>query len=251
MKKIIIILVIFIALLGTLLLFKIASTPSSELPVEETLSASKDGVSQFTYTDLTLDRLTYGMTRSDVVRLLGEPDKQEDSLESPDKTFIYNRSITYYYGDDLVLVFYDFERGEMLLGNVMTTNSQYTFTRNLKVGSTKDDVLNAFYHETRLKSYSQDGKEIGKFLYGNTHQDQLFDTEITDSFGYGFINTYASTDTKTILEYVYYQAPFASKFATSNDAHAQLVFTIEHDVVTSIAWEYFPLQKEDDSALTE
>lgn len=80
-----------------------------------TLPPLADGATQFDDNDLILGNLTYGMTRSDVVRILGTPDEEKDSLDQSGSPFIYGRYITYSYGDDLTLTFYNFGRGEMLL----------------------------------------------------------------------------------------------------------------------------------------
>jgi len=129
-------------------------------------------------------------------------------------------------------------------GNVSTSNPEYTFARDLKVGSSKNDVINSFYHDKKLTDAIVDGQVVGKFLYGNTLRSQLFYQELSDQYSYGFINTYASTDTKSIIEYVYFKPPYLSTFASENDAYCQITFTFTGDTVTSITWSSFPAVEE-------
>lgn len=116
MKKIILVIIAIILVLGCFLLIRETQKNTTVDLETGTLPDLKDGATPFTDEDLVMGKIQNKMTRSDVVRVLGEPDSQIDSLEEEDAsdTFIYGRYITYNYGDDLSLTFYDFN-GEMLL----------------------------------------------------------------------------------------------------------------------------------------
>lgn len=136
-------------------------------------------------------------------------------------------------------------------GNVSTSNPEYVFARDLKVGVSKNDVINAFYHDKKLTDATIDGKVVGKFLYGNILRSQLFYEELSEQYSYGFINTYASTDTTSVIEYVYFKPPYLSEFASENDAYCQLIFTFTGDTVTSITWDSCPaIEEEEDTEIT-
>jgi len=116
MKKIILVIVAIILVLGCFLLIRETQKNTTVNLETGMLPDLKDGATPFTDEDLIMGRVENKMTRSDVVRVLGEPDSQIDSLEEEDNSdaFIYGRYIIYNYGDNLSLTFYDFD-GEMLL----------------------------------------------------------------------------------------------------------------------------------------
>ena len=125
-------------------------------------------------------------------------------------------------------------------GSVYCPVDAYTFTRNLKVGSRKEDVIQAFYHEDKMRDYVVNGKVQGKFLYGNAVQSQLFSTRIKDFYSYGFVNTYASTEYQSTIEYVSLKPPYLEEFATTQDAYSRIVFHFDQNTISAISWEYCP-----------
>lgn len=125
-------------------------------------------------------------------------------------------------------------------GSVYCPVDTYAFTRNLKVGAKKDDVIQAFYHESKMHDYVVNGKVQGKFLYGNALQEQLFNTRIKDFYSYGFINTYASTQDTSTIEYVSLKPPYLGEYATTQDAYSRIVFHFDLNTLKAISWEYCP-----------
>jgi len=91
-----------------------------------------------------------------------------------------------------------------------------------------------------MKDYVVNGKTNGKFLYGDALQSQLFNTRIKEYYSYGFMNTYASTDQQSTIEYVSIQPPFIGEYATSQDAYSRIVFHFDLNTLSAISWEYCP-----------
>lgn len=241
MKKLWIVLMVCILICVGILLWKQIAPGHSNLSMDDnSLPKVASGATPFSDSDLVIGSLSYGASRSDVIRVFGNPKEEKDSLKNANENFIYGRYITYTYENGLVLTFYNFGRGEMLLGSVYCPVDSYEFTRNIKIGDKKEDIIQAFYHEKQMRDYVVNGKVQGKFLYGDALQSQLFNTRITDFYSYGFINTYASTQYESTIEYVSLKPPFIGPYATSQDAYSRIVFHFDLNTLSAVSWEYCP-----------
>ena len=116
MKKIWIILCVCILICLGILLWREVLRMQPTLSLDEnTLPKAADGATPFSDSDLMIGSLSYAATRSDVIRVFGQPKEEKDSLQDANEKFIYGRYITYTYENGLVFTFYNFGRGEMLL----------------------------------------------------------------------------------------------------------------------------------------
>jgi len=116
MKKLWIFLMICIFICVGILLWKqiVQKQPSLSLD-DNALPKLADGATPFSDADLVIGSLSYRASRSDVIRVFGKPKEEKDSLDNANEKFVYDRYITYTYDNGLILTFYDFGRGEMLL----------------------------------------------------------------------------------------------------------------------------------------
>jgi len=107
MKKIWIILCVCILVCLGILLWREVLKMQPALSLDENaLPKVANGATPFSDSDLVIGSLSYGATRSDVIRVFGQPKEEKDSLQDANEKFIYG---------GLVLTFYNFGRGEMLL----------------------------------------------------------------------------------------------------------------------------------------
>lgn len=201
----------------------------------------------FSYNDLIVDNLKYGLSQEQVRQIMGTPDEIIDSTVSTD---IYGKSITYKYGD-LHLAFYNHD-GEMLLSQVSTESPNYTFARGLKVGDTKDNVIASFYRENHSEYSLRDivssssGESFGKYLYGYTLEDATINPVNENSnIAYGFINYYGyNQDDPTsdyMIIYEYAEPPYMLPSDDPYNVNSSLIFDMNSDdIVTGIRWYYKP-----------
>lgn len=201
----------------------------------------------FSYNDLIVDNLKYGLSQEQVRQIMGTPDEIIDSTVSTD---IYGKSITYKYGD-LHLAFYNHD-GEMLLSRVSTESPNYTFARGLKVGDTKDNVIASFYRENHSEYSLRDivssssGESFGKYLYGYTLEDATINPVNENSnIAYGFINYYGyNQDDPTsdyMIIYEYAEPPYMLPSDDPYNVNSSLIFDMNSDdIVTGIRWYYKP-----------
>ncbi len=209
-----------------------------------TLSASS--AAKFSYSDLTVGKVTYLMTETQVVALLGQPTMIHTTSET-DKTAMDLDEKIYSY-NDLTLVFTTIN-DEYLLTAAAGVGDDEVFSRGLSVGDTFEDILDAYYREQdALNSYYfTDDKTtiLGKFLYGSYTIDSLDNIKVKTDIEYGLINFngYATQETADsyIVEFTYFKSPYKDGYATINDAFAQIDFDIDNSgKITSIRWYYFP-----------
>lgn len=201
----------------------------------------------FTYDDLRVDDLMYGFTEKLVIELMGEPDEIIDSTVSTD---VYGKSKTYKYGD-LYLTFYNHD-GKMLLSEASTESSNYTFAKGLKVGYTKEQVLDSFDRETIYENNLRDiissdsGESYGKYLYGYSLEDATINPVNTNSnIAYGFINYYGynleDPTSDYMIIYNYAEPPYMLPYNDPYNINASLIFDMNSDdIVTGIRWHFFP-----------
>ena len=206
-----------------------------------------DTDAKFSYNDLIVEKLRYGMTEEQVKDIMGEPDSIQDSNNDGD---LYGDSVSYLY-DDLQLAFYEHD-GNMVLSLAATESSKYTFAKGLKVGDSKEKVISSFYRESTDEDelrgiysiYSSD-EPFGKYLYGHGLDDVIDGVKESGDVEYAYINYYnydaSRSDTTYMIEYNYAQPPYTSEYASNVDEMGTLVFDMDSsDVVTGIRWYYYP-----------
>ena len=217
----------------------------------ENTNTETSTMEKFSYKDLKVDNLKYGMTEKQVVDIMGEPDKKYKYNGNQN---INGESITYTYGD-LGLSFYKHE-GTMLLSTAGTNSSKYTFTKGLKVGDTKEKVISSFYREDDNENKLRDicssrppnpGKSFGKYLYGHAVDNSVSDAvKANGNVEYAFINYsgYNSNDSKSnyMIIYEYGEPPYyTSNYADVSGVNGSLVFDMNNeDIVTYIRWYFDP-----------
>lgn len=224
---------------------KVDNTDTNNVNVPTTY----DTDAKFSKEDLIVNNLKYGMTEEEIVSIMGEPDRKSDG----DAYDVYGKSISYHYGD-LQLSFYEHD-GKMLLSSAATESTDYTFARGLKVGDSKEKVISSFNRETENESEMRDiysktdlGSSFGKYLYGHGLDDVKDGVNESGVHQYAYINKYnydpARPDARYMIEYRYFEPPYASGYATAGDPSCSLVFDVDsNDNVTCIRWYYLPEMK--------
>lgn len=201
---------------------------------------------KFSFNDLKVGGVTYLMTESQVVTLMGQPVLKYETSETAitdaplkEKVYSYN---------DLTLVFTQIDT-EYRLTAAATTDDGDVFSRGLSVGDTFDDILKAYYRDENYQNnyyFSEDKTTVlGKFLYGNYTIDSLESAKIKTDIEYGLVNYNGYTSLETaesyIVEFTYFKAPYKGEYATVNDAFAQIDFDVDYEgKITSIRWYYYP-----------
>lgn len=253
----------------------------------ETLSESN--AEKFAYSDLVVNKLKMGMTEADVKAILGEPANYYDSKEvisstsKGDESQKVNQKETQkvtqkatqaqtqkvtqaqtqtsskvsadeimderiYAYNDLSLVFMPVE-GSYRLCAAASASDTDIFARGIRVGDTKDRILELFYRDRNClnNNLMTEDKEtiIGKYLYGNNTMDDLEAKKISDKLQYGIINfngypTFEAADSY-MIEFTYFEMPYKGQYANYNDDFAQMAFDIDsHGKITGIRWYYYP-----------
>lgn len=213
------------------------------------ISEKFDTNAKFSNEDLIVNNLKFGMTEDDVKNIMGAPNR----IENGEDLDIYGESISYFY-KDLQLLFYNHD-GKMVLSCAATESPEYTFARGLKVGDSKEKVISSFNRETENESemrniYSVFDKSnsFGKYLYGHGIEDVADGVKESGIVQYAFINYYnydsSRPDATYMIEYRYFEPPYASGYATAGDPSCSLVFDVDsNDNVTCIRWYYLPEMK--------
>lgn len=211
---------------------------SQEIPRTSTKDdkGSKDKFSEDTpvFPDIDL-----GMTQAELINLLGEPDSKSYPQDRTEESLDVVDSIVYRY-DDAYFEFYSpndkpyLSQNDIPLGFIETSSPKYKLVNGLAVGSSREEVLNAFYIDETIFDpnssssviYGKEGDTVGHFAPGQgvnmVHQSQYF----------------ASTD-DAFVSYTYYVAPEYSEY----DAYScTLNFFFEggSDKVTRINYSWFP-----------
>ena len=207
-----------------------------------------DTNAKFSYNDLVLGDLKYGMTEKQLVDIMGMPEEKIKS--GPEDTNIYGESILYRY-KDLYVTFY-LHNDNMVLSSVTTESPRYRFTKGLKVGDTKEKVISSFYRESKNENELRDiistydtSKAFGKYLYGHGINDVTDAVKESSALEYAYINytgfNKKDTSSTYMIEYHYLKPPYISQYASNDDEKACLVFDVNNeDVVTCIRWYYEP-----------
>lgn len=206
-----------------------------------------DTSAKFSYDDMIIGSLKYGMTEDEVKAVIGEPPRR---VENKAEESIYGESVDYLF-EDLQLSFYK-HNGKMILSSAYTGSRDYVFTKGLRVGDTKDQVISSFQNEgtdedkMREISSAYEGVEaFGKYLYGHGLEDVKDGVKESGNVDYAFINYYnydsSNPDASYMIEYRHAEPPYVSNYATSSDEMGSLVFDINNEgIVTSIRWYFTP-----------
>ena len=203
---------------------------------------------KFSYDDLFVDNLRYGMTENEVIEIMGEPSEKK---VNPVSYNIFGNYIVYIY-DGLSLTFYEHD-GNMLLSGAGASSSKYTFARGLKVGDSREKVINSFYKdsddESELREFLIEKTPASpdmKYLYGNGIGENIVDSiKTTGKVQYAY--TWANYNQATLkyeyqIHYAYSEPPYKSIYADDNmDVNGNLIFYLDSDnIVTDIRWEFNP-----------
>lgn len=202
----------------------------------ETLSASD--AAKFSYQDLVVDSLSAGNSEAAVRAVYGEPMAVRDNEETKERIYFY---------DQMTMTFC--KTGEAYeLAGVRVTGKDYALARGLKVGATREAVLQALYRDENCLNQnvmSGDNETIlGKFLYGDYTMDQLEEKKTKDTVQYGIISYNGALSMeeaeKLTFQYVCFEKPFMGETATLNDDFAQLDIELDKTgKIVEISWYFY------------
>lgn len=224
-----------------------ANKETSENAENNEVEISYDYNAKFSYNDLVVEKLKYGMTEDEVKKIMGNPDRKTENNGNQD---LYGESVDYYYGD-LQLSFYR-HNGKMVLSLAYTKSPEYAFSKGLKVGVSKDEVIKSFYNESTNENelrgvysiYSKNNA-FGKYLYGHGLEDVTDGEKQSGNVEFAYINKFSYDSSKPdatyMIEYHYSEPPYILDYAGSNDELGTLIFDVNNkDIVTGIRWYFYP-----------
>ncbi|MFQ8902971.1 MAG: hypothetical protein ACLR7D_14990 [Lachnospira eligens] len=138
------------------------TTVSAEYP---TLEESHADI--FTYKDLKIGNISYLMTESQVIAILGKP--KEETENDGEKIYSYNEmSIGFEKLDDNNR---PSGSGVYKVTQAASIGSDDKFSRNMRVGQSADDILKMYYRDADYQNhlYMSEDKTLtyGKLLYGD------------------------------------------------------------------------------------
>lgn len=199
----------------------------------------------FTYKDLKIGNVSYLMTESQVMAILGKP--TEETETNGKKIYSYNEmSIGFQKLNNNNKPDWN---GTYKVVQAASIGNNDVFSRDLRVGDSTEDILKCYYRDTDYQDnlYTSEDKsvEYGKFLYGDSTISDLNKTEKTDTFAYGLINYkgYSSMETAESynIEFTYFDGKYKSDKATIYDDYATLDFEIDNNgKITAVSWVYNP-----------
>ena len=154
-------------------------------------SGSQNGEkTKFSQEDDFLGGLRFGITEKEVMALNGEPNKKD--------TYGGTFAVGYEYKDFEA----DFVKGPLKDDRVLTRANSKTLSptskreiiRGISIGSTKDDVVAAFYYENRSEEYKKytPADITDYYLYGNP--ESYLDAQEGKDFQVGSIGSYNDKD---------------------------------------------------------
>ena len=193
-----------------------------------------DIISKFTIADLKYETLYYKCSKYTAISVLGDPISSSSTTD--ENTSNYMETLVY---DGYIL---SFSNDELI--RFSSTSKDFSF-KNIKIGDSKDKVLNSFYKEENTAyAYSADEQIIGTYIYGNFNINNLETVKTKDAIFYAYqTNKYidgnfSSNDSNDYyLIYVYMCPPYKGEYASSNDSCSTLTFGVKNDLITSISWE--------------
>lgn len=210
----------------------------------ETLVPSSE--KKFSYSDLTVGKVTYLMTEEEVVKILGEPVTSYDTNEKNTAEDVMKEKVYSY--NELTLIFSEI-KGKYVLTAAASVGENDVFSRDIKVGDSVDKILEKYYRDSDCMNntyYSEDKTAaIGKMLYGNFTLDALENVKVKDKVEYGVIhfNGYTSLEAAEsyIVEFTYFEPPYQKEIASVTDDFAQIAFDIDNKgTITAVRWYYYP-----------
>lgn len=211
------------------------------VPNDDAASSEPFTPHRFGIDDARIGEVRIGMTPDHVKKILGDPESEE--LMTQDNN-IYGAYIKMEY-DGINLTFYDVNGGEdYTLGTISSDSETVKFVGGLHVGSTKDEVLNAFTHEEDPQPLYFDGTEesCGDYIYGDINASLFLEYKPKDAIECAYINRYGEDlDNSYMMEYYYYN-PLewnADKSGYSGDYYCMVFYMEkESDTVTDIRISY-------------
>lgn len=213
----------------------------------------------FTLDDLSVGKIRYLMSESQVLSILGKPSAIYTAEESGIKTDEITFDEKIYSYNELTLVFMRLDKdnrsvtnqneGEYKLTAAASIREGDTFSRGLHVGSTLDDILTVYYRDADyMNNYYKtvDGTSvIGQFLYGGYTMEDFETSHITGEAAYAVLNFngYSGREQAEsyIAEFTYFDGNYKSGYASAEDSFGYLAFDLDNNgVVTAIRWYYYP-----------
>ena len=204
-------------------------------------SSEKYTPHRFGVADAAASGVKIGMTEEQVTEILGQPDDRQSVTND---NFIYGEYVSMRYGK-LNLSFYDInEQGDFTLCIIYSESPEVKFAGGLHVGSTKNDVLEAFTHEQEPQPlyFSTTEESCGDYIYGDINQSWFLEYKPEGVIECAYINRFGEEyDNSYMMEYYYYN-PLdwnADKSAYTGDSYS-MVFYLDSatDVVTAIRIGY-------------
>lgn len=167
-------------------------------------SSEKYTPHRFGVADAAASGVKIGMTEEQVTEILGQPDDRQSVTND---YFIYGEYVSMRYGK-LNLSFYDInEQGDFTLCIIYSESPEVKFAGGLHVGSTKNDVLEAFTHEQEPQPlyFSTTEESCGDYIYGEYNSTQFVEFKPEGVVQYAYINRFGEdNDNSYMMEYYYY-----------------------------------------------
>ena len=218
------------------------TTVSAEYP---TLEESQADI--FTYKDLKIGNISYLMTESQIIAILGKP--KEETENDGEKIYSYNEmSIGFEKLDDNNK---HSSSGVYKVTQAASIGSDDKFSRNMRVGQSVDDILKMYYRDADYQNhlYMSEDKTLtyGKLLYGDFTIAELDKVNTKEAVAYGLVNYNGYSNLETAdsynIEFTYVDGKYKGDRATVDDDFATLNFEIDNNgKITAISWFYYPEQ---------
>lgn len=218
------------------------TTVSAEYP---TLEESQADI--FTYKDLKIGNISYLMTESQIIAILGKP--KEETENDGEKIYSYNEmSIGFEKLDDNNK---PSSSGVYKVTQAASIGSDDKFSRNMRVGQSVDDILKMYYRDADYQNhlYMSEDKTLtyGKLLYGDFTIAELDNVNTKEAVAYGLVNYNGYSNLETAdsynIEFTYVDGKYKGDRATVDDDFATLNFEIDNNgKITAISWFYYPEQ---------
>lgn len=209
-----------------------------QLPSETYAALNKSEAKCFNMDDLVVGSVKALDNEAKVKSGLGAPITERTSEDASEKTLFY----------DQMTVTLTKLKDDYVLTGVRVTGGNWKIARELKVGSTKDDILKYFYRDEQCLNnnlMSLDNEVIiGKYLYGDITLESLDKYSGKGNVEYGIINYngYESMEAAQTLtyQYVFMEDSFIGKGPSENDDFAQLNVEVnDKGKITEISWYYY------------
>ena len=198
-------------------------------------------------TYLKIGNISYLMTESQVIAILGKP--KEETENDGEKIYSYNEmSIGFEKLDDNNR---PSGSGVYKVTQAASIGSDDKFSRNMRVGQSADDILKMYYRDADYQNhlYMSEDKTLtyGKLLYGDFTIAELDKVNTKETVAYGLVNYNGYSNLETAdsynIEFTYVDGKYKGDRATVDDDFATLNFEIDNNgKITAISWFYYPEQ---------